>query len=71
MDAEIIIFCITITVMGVICHQIAASKNRSRTGWYFAGALFGIFAILVIAFLPSIEKDKDDKANNLEVYEGE
>ena len=61
MDVEIIVFCITIAVMGVVCGQIAASKNRSRSRWYFAGALFGIFAIMVIAFLPSIEKDKDDK----------
>ena len=61
MDTEIIVFCITITVMGVICGQIAASKNRSRVRWYFAGLFFGIFALLVMAFLPSIEKDKDDK----------
>ena len=39
-------------MLGVGCATIATSKNRTENGWMLLGLAFGIFAFIVIAFLP-------------------
>lgn len=39
-----------------ICYALAKDKNRNEVGWLFGGILFGIFAVIVIALLPKLEK---------------
>ena len=43
-------------LIGVICALIADSKNRNALGWFFGGALFGVFALIAVAVLPKTEK---------------
>jgi len=33
---------------GILCAYIASEKNRGGTGWFFAGLVFGIFAVIAI-----------------------
>jgi Na+/melibiose symporter-like transporter len=33
----------------VVTALVAGSKNRSAGGWAFAGALFGVFALIAVA----------------------
>lgn len=40
----------------VVCAIIASSKGRSGFGWFILGALFSIFALLLVIVLPS-QKD--------------
>lgn len=39
----------------VICAIVASTKNRSALGWLLLGAIFGVFALIVLAFLPRID----------------
>jgi uncharacterized oligopeptide transporter (OPT) family protein len=39
-----------------ICGYVAGEKNRSVIGWAIAGAMAGIFALLVLAMVPTIKK---------------
>ena len=45
----IIVWCIC----SFICYSIAESKGRSGALWAALGILFGIFAVIVIALMPS------------------
>lgn len=36
----------------VVCGVVAGHKQRSVAGWAIAGCFFGLFALLVLAFLP-------------------
>lgn len=36
-------------VCGAICAVMAENRKRSKIGWFFAGLIFGIFAIVGIA----------------------
>lgn len=38
---------------GVCCAIIAEKKYRDQTLWFFLGILFGVFALVTIALLPS------------------
>lgn len=44
-------------VFGVICALIASSRGRSALGWFVLGCLFSIFALLLVALLPSLKTD--------------
>lgn len=35
---------------GVLCAFIAGQKNRSMLGWGLGGLLFGVFALIFLAF---------------------
>jgi uncharacterized oligopeptide transporter (OPT) family protein len=39
-----------------ICGYVAGEKNRSVIGWAIAGAMAGIFALLILAMVPTIKK---------------
>lgn len=41
--------------LGILCSIIAGRKNRSVGAWLVLGILFGIFALIIIACLPSVE----------------
>lgn len=42
-------------IFGLISMIVAEGKGRSRGGWFAAGFFFGIFGLLVLAFLPKVE----------------
>lgn len=41
----------------VFTGWIATQKGRSGCGWFLLGAIFGIFALIGIAIVPSVKKD--------------
>lgn len=41
-------------VTGFICRSIANHKNRRPELWFVLGFLFGLLAVLVVAFLPTL-----------------
>lgn len=43
-------------LFGIACGVIADSKRRNVGGWVVLGMLFGIFALIVIACLPTLEE---------------
>jgi len=40
-----------------ICGYVAGEKNRSVIGWAIAGAMAGIFALLVLAMVPIVKEN--------------
>lgn len=38
---------------GILCAYIGSEKGRSGWGWFFAGAVFGIFAIIAVCAVGS------------------
>lgn len=40
-------------LLGCQCRYLAQQKRRDPTVWFMAGAFFGIFALLIILFLPA------------------
>jgi hypothetical protein len=49
----IIIFAI---LFALTCGYVASQKNRSAIGWAIAGALAGIFALIILAMVPTVTK---------------
>jgi hypothetical protein len=49
-----------ITWIGVAlcCGFIAAAKGRTAVGWFILGFMFSIFALIVIAVIPRIERNR-------------
>ena len=45
-------------LLGLWAAYIAKNRNRSQVGWAISGVIFGVFAILLVALLPSIEDGK-------------
>lgn len=45
---------IIILLFMVGCALLAKNKNRSMIGWGIAGALAGIFALVLLAILPKL-----------------
>ena len=42
----------------ILCAYIASEKNRGGTGWFFAGLVFGIFAVIAIVAVPVLSKEE-------------
>lgn len=40
-------------LFGVACYVLAKEKGKNPILWAVLGALFGIFALIVLAFLPN------------------
>jgi hypothetical protein len=40
--------------------MIASSRNREPVSWFFAGAFFGIVALLAVGFMPALEPSTKD-----------
>lgn len=38
------------------CYKIALDKNRNAGGWLILGIIFGIFALVVVALLPTLPR---------------
>lgn len=49
---------------GFLCGYIATQKNRGGIGWFFAGCVFGIFAICAV---PKLEES--EQAEEAELHE--
>ncbi len=47
------VFLIVWLVFGILCALVASSKGRHAFGWLVLGCIFGIFALALIAILPS------------------
>ncbi|MFN5855183.1 MAG: hypothetical protein ACK456_04685 [Pseudanabaenaceae cyanobacterium] len=41
-------------ICGAICHAMATGKRRSPELWAVLGFLFGLFAVILLAVLPSV-----------------
>ena len=41
--------------IAILCGVVANNKNRSVLGWLLLGGLFGIFAFILLLFLPTIK----------------
>jgi hypothetical protein len=41
--------------LAIVCAIIANNKNRFPVGWFFAGIIGGIFAVVIVALLPKVE----------------
>ncbi|MBY5363542.1 hypothetical protein HFO97_27050 [Rhizobium leguminosarum] len=46
---------VTWLICGVITGIIASSKGRTGGGWFLIGCLLGIFGLILIACLPSLQ----------------
>jgi ribosomal protein L32 len=42
----------------VVSGVIASGKGRSGIGWFVLGVFFGIFALIAVAFLPSLRPEE-------------
>tara|TARA_R110000822_G_scaffold306293_1_gene432464 strand:- start:637 stop:801 length:165 start_codon:yes stop_codon:yes gene_type:complete len=51
---EIII--IMAVLFAAICGYVANEKNRSVIGWAFAGAMAGVFALIILAMVPTVKE---------------
>jgi uncharacterized membrane protein YoaK (UPF0700 family) len=51
---ELGIILIAGVICGAICHAMATGKSRSPELWAVLGFLFGLFAVILLAFLPSV-----------------
>lgn len=47
------------TAFAIASAVIAGSKGRSVILWLILGALFSLFALIVVAVMPSVKRDKD------------
>ncbi len=45
-------------VMGAITAAIASSKGRNTVAWFLLGALFSLFAIILVLVLPNLKEIK-------------
>jgi len=45
-------FLVIWAVFAVACYYVAKSKGRNAAAWAFAGLVFGVFALIVLAFMP-------------------
>lgn len=50
------IFVITWLICGVVTGIIASSKGRSGFGWFLIGSFLGIFGLILMACLPSLDQ---------------
>ena len=51
---ELIVSLALMVVLVAIARSLAMKKGRSRVGWMWATAFFGLIPLLVLAFLPSL-----------------
>ena len=49
-----IIYLILSAALGIVCMQIAQKKGRNPKLWLVVGFIFGIFAVVAVAFLPHV-----------------
>ncbi len=47
------VFLLLSVLLGILCHNIAQTKNRNKELWAILGFLFGIFAVIIISLLPN------------------
>jgi len=40
---------------GCLCAFIGSEKGRSGVAWFFAGCLFGVFAIVAVCAVPRLD----------------
>ena len=50
---ELIVSLALMVVLVAIARSLSMKKGRSRVGWMWATAFFGLIPLLVLAFLPS------------------
>ncbi len=44
----------------IACAVVAGSKGRSVFGWLILGAIFPLFAFIMVAVMPSLKGKKDE-----------
>ncbi len=45
-------------LIGMLCSYVAGQKNRSQGNWFILGFLFSLLALIALAAIPSLSKDK-------------
>ena len=45
-------------LIGMLCSYVAGQKNRSQGNWFFLGFLFSLLALIALAAIPSLSKEK-------------
>lgn len=56
----IIVLVVIALFCGITSAAIADAKNRLSMVWFLLGLLFGVFALLVIAVLPSLKAEQQE-----------
>lgn len=54
---ELIIMIAVAALFAWLCSEMAESRNRNATTWAIMGALFGIFAVIILALVGKVEKE--------------
>ena len=52
-------------ICAVVCAVIAGSKKRNGAGWFFIGLIIGIFGVILVAVLPSLEPPAQPVAHHV------
>ncbi|NVP58065.1 zinc ribbon domain-containing protein [Mycoplana rhizolycopersici] len=52
------IFLIIWILFGVAAGVVASSKGRSGFGWFLLGCIFGVFALIIVACLSSLKRER-------------
>jgi hypothetical protein len=73
-DSVFWLFLCWIFLSPVLCFFLARSRNRSSLFWVLAGLIFGFISVIVLYFLPKLEKqyyvDKKDRVDSkVKMYE--
>jgi len=56
---------ITWLICGVVTGIIASSKGRTGVGWFLIGCILGIFGLILIACLPSLQAPATGPTNQV------
>ena len=43
------------------CAVVASNKGRSGAGWFFAGAIFGVFAFVLALIVKPVSQESRDR----------
>lgn len=46
-------------LIGALCSYVAGQKNRSKENWFFLGLLFSLLALIALAAIPPLSKQKN------------
>lgn len=54
---ELFIMIVVAALFAWLCSAMAETRNRNTTTWAIMGALFGVFAVIVLALVGKVEKE--------------
>lgn len=54
---EVLVMVIACGLFAWLCVEMAKTRNRNTTTWGILGALFGFFAVIILALVGKVEKE--------------